>query len=687
MVAVVTTIIRFTGGFETLEIKRYDYFFTKRAIATWDERIVIVGYTEKDAEKYGESPSDEILRKVLEKVQKTRPTTVGLLFNRNSKPDDLTQRELLTTKIQSMPYLIQSDDDDKIPREPDNITRKMTLYKHSSTEPHIVWSIAKHYLENTGASIKEHKEITNRSIIIDYPDGKQATIKPLTLLNDGGYNTSIDNIINFQVLISWPFSAKTGFKIYSFDYFINNPPPNFLDKIVIVGEIKDRNIFKAPIIYDTEDRYSFLHSSEVVGIITSNILQQAEVPFVQVWSDPIEYLYFYAWMIASGVMIFWLCEELDPAKKWAKYLLSIAITGGVFLLSIYIISLAAFPKTWIPSVFVGRGVTFSFFFGSLVCLELKVREEQEKRLNKQKKLVKEQQRRIREKEQLEKRQKIEIERLKKTLLAQERLAFIGRLSPFLHHKIKNLYSNFELNVTASKIDLNDLETELYEILDMMETILNEDEADERKNKVFGLLQNINERFISKAQIFQSVNELFKRFLPRIRIGGTEYLEPEWLDINELIIESNKIVLFDFKLINQDIVIDVNLVLYENLPPIYGLPSEVRFILLNIIENAYYAVWEKSQTDPNYQGSITIRSERMTKAKIRIFIEDNGIGIPPHLREKVFEPFYSTKKSPEKTCGIGLTLTKDILEQQYYGKIYLESTESTCFVIEMPKNRF
>lgn len=682
IVAIGTTIVRFTGGFETLELKRYDYFFSKRAIATWDDRIIIVGYTKDDMKEYGESPPDDKLRQVLEKVKQARPTTVGLFFARESQPSDIAQRKLLNQQIQSMPSLIQADSNDKIAPEADNIMRKFPLNKYSSTKSHTIWKVAKDYLEKTGASITETKNFSNSSLIINYPNGDQSIIKPLTVLNDGGYNSSFDDLTDFQVLISWPYFHRK-FRTYSFQTIIDNPPQNFQDKLIIIGEMNPRNIFKAPV-YGDEGIYNYLYISEVAGIVISNILQQAEVPFVQVWSDPIEYLYLYAWLIASGIMVLWLCEELDPTKKWAKYILSIAITGGVFLISIYVISLAAFPITWIPSVFVSRGVTFNIFLCSLICLEFKVREEQNKVLEKQKQIVKEQQKRIRDKEKSEKEKEIEIETLKNTIISKERLAFIGRLSPFLHHKIKNLYSNFQLNITANQVDLENLETEFYEILNIIETILDEDESDDKKNKIFNLIQDINKRAIAETQIFQSVRDLFRRFLPRIRVGEVEYLDPQWLDINELIVESNNIVRFDFQLIDQDIIIHVNLDLADNLPTVYGLPSEVRFIFLNIIENAYYAVWQTSQTDSDYQPTIIIRSERVTEAKIRIFIEDNGIGIPRDLRTKVFEPFYSTKKSPEKTCGIGLTLAKDILEQQYCGQIYLEDRESTCFVIEMPR---
>ncbi|MGK7886609.1 MAG: CHASE2 domain-containing protein [Crocosphaera sp.] len=652
-VAVVTTIVRFTGGFESLEVKRYDYFFSKRAISKWDDRIVIIGYTEDDAKKYGDWLPDEKLTQVLKKVQIGRPTTVGLFFRREAKPASLAQRELLNNQIKSMPFLIKASGNHSFTPEKDNIVRKVLLYKPSG-ESHIIWAIAKHYLQIKGAEIQEEEK--PRSITIKYSDTKEVTIKPLSLLNDGGYHSYYRDLVGFQTLISWPFSARTRFTTYSFEQIINNPPPNLTDKIVIISGQTDRNLFKVPINYNEADIYNFLYSSEIAGLAISNILNQAEVPFVQTWSDPIEYLYLYGWLIASAIMILWLCEELDPTKKWAKYLLSISITWVVFLLSIYVISLVAFPRIWIPSVFVGRGISFTILFGSLVCLEFKVREEQNKNLEKQKKLVEEQKQRIIDKEKLEKQQKLEIAELKKRLLAEARLAFLGRLNAGYNHEIKNIL----FQIDAASNNSKNLVLELVALVNYQNL-----KQDDYQELVDLTLNNIE---IISTQVKRSKN-LRQQILPDT-FNLEDTLPPDLVDLGKILNECIKLVVYS-KSSNETIAVEKDY--QNNLYFIEANIPELNFVFISLLSNAWDAIEEKVQLTSlekvEYYPQLKIKVVHELD-NIIVTISDNGISIPKEKEKSIFEFFYTTKL-PSKGTGLGLSLAKDIITARHQGDIYLK----------------
>ncbi|MGK7887590.1 MAG: CHASE2 domain-containing protein [Crocosphaera sp.] len=681
-VATVTTIIRFTGGFESLELKRYDYFFSKRAISSWDQRIVIVGYTEEDREKYGESAPDKEMTQVLEKLRFSNATTIGLFFKRDQKPSIGEDRKKLNQQIQLMDNLIQTNGQDKLSPEPDNIVRKIQLYKQSSTEPSIVYEVSKHYLQLKGARIKETKNPP--SIIIKYSNGKEATIRPLTVLSDGGYNTSYKDLINFPVLISWPFN-KRGFETYSFSDIINNNIPDFKDKIVIVGSMKDRSLFKVPIAVG-DDNYSFSSSAEVGGIVISNLLNQAEVPFVRTWTDPIEYLYLYGWLVVSGAWILWMCEELDPAKKWAKYILSIVIASGVFLFSIYTISLVAFPKVWIPSVFVGRSVFVNVILCSFTCLELKVREEQSKRLEKQKSLLQEQKQRLKDKEKLEEEKKREIKTLKTRLLSQERLAFFGKLSPFIRHEIIGLYDDFYRKIARIEKMMSKQEKNILEILPYLEDSLDNDEFDEYTESLLNSEQQTLARLQEMEDILQKSSDLITRFFPLVREDSTDsFILPQSLDLNELLRECTQITTYNFKYSEKHNTFNINIVeeLDENLLFFWGVSSELRFIFVNLIENAYYAVIEKHETETDsYTPTVWIKTQQIENT-IQIIIQDNGIGINPNFLEKIFEPLFTTKTKYKQT-GVGLSLTKDLLELNYNALIEVKSDQGlTSFIVTFP----
>ena len=688
-IATITTIIRFTGSLETLELKRYDYLWTKKSLAQWDQRIVLVGYTDSDVEQYGESPPDKILRQVLQKIELGQPTTTGLLYRRQGKSVTPSERVLLEEQMNSMTSLIRSDSQNSLTPEPDNIIRKAQLYqqvsptkKTTKQHRHFVWKVALDYLQKQGANIQENRVINNPSITITYPNGKTAFILPLTISFDGGYSAEAQDLRNFQVLVSWPASVNTA-PLYSFEDILNNSTLNLKNKIVIVGNMANfgQQMVKTPVVnqkYPYKSRYTL----EWMGIIISNILQQAEVPFVQVWRDEIEYLYFYMWMIISGLSVAWLSEELAPEKTWFKYLLGVAISWVVIMFSIGGISLTAFPLLWIPSVFIWHGVSFNIFFCSLACLELKVREEQQKRLVDK---IKEQEKSLQKELDLKQQQEIYIEQLKNTLIAQERLAFVGKLMPFLRHRLLNYYDEFNLNIDVNQLELEKILNGIQELVIIAESVIGEDRAEDKKEYLLDLIEEFNHRYNEQRIIIQSSKKLVERFLPMLRNKEmSKYLKPQFVKINDIIIESSRVAQFDFKTFHRNLIVQLNLMLEEETPEIWGLSSELQFAFVNVIENAYYAVWQKKQlSSSEYIPTVTIHSE-VTQEQIKIKVSDNGIGISPAKSLEIFKPFYTTKQERQQTSGIGLTLTKDILEQHYHGNIYLDSQEDiTCFVIELP----
>lgn len=255
-IATITTIIRFTGSLETLELKRYDYLWTKKSLAQWDQRIVLVGYTDSDMEQYGESPPDKILRQVLQKIELGQPTTTGLLYRRQGKSVTPSERVLLEEQMNSMTSLIRSDYQNSFTPEPDNIIRKAQLYqqvsptkKTTKQHRHFVWKVALDYLQKQGANIQENRVINNPSITITYPNGKTAFILPLTISFDGGYSAEAQDLRNFQVLVSWPASVNTA-PLYSFEDILNNPTLNLKEKIVIVGNMANfgQQMVKTPVV-------------------------------------------------------------------------------------------------------------------------------------------------------------------------------------------------------------------------------------------------------------------------------------------------------------------------------------------------------------------------------------------------------------------------------------------------------
>ena len=130
--------------------------------------------------------------------------------------------------------------------------------------------------------------------------------------------------------------------------------------------------------------------------------------------------------------------------------------------------------------------------------------------------------------------------------------------------------------------------------------------------------------------------------------------------------------------------DYELIADENLPKIEVVPQEIGRVLLNLINNAFYAVTvgeapsradvKQSLTDvkTNYQPKVTVTTQALDH-QIEIRIADNGTGIPEGIKSKIFQPFFTTKPTGEGT-GLGLSLAYDIVTKGHGGTIECESVE-------------
>ncbi len=123
---------------------------------------------------------------------------------------------------------------------------------------------------------------------------------------------------------------------------------------------------------------------------------------------------------------------------------------------------------------------------------------------------------------------------------------------------------------------------------------------------------------------------------------------------------------------------------ETIGKVQLVPQEIGRVLLNMLNNAFYAVTEKKKTNPGFQPLVTISTQK-TGDNIAITICDNGNGIPQKVMEKIFQPFFTTKPTGEGT-GLGLSLSYDIVKT-HGGKISVQTHEGegTEFTVLLPAN--
>lgn len=126
----------------------------------------------------------------------------------------------------------------------------------------------------------------------------------------------------------------------------------------------------------------------------------------------------------------------------------------------------------------------------------------------------------------------------------------------------------------------------------------------------------------------------------------------------------------------------------DIEPIKVIPQDIGRVILNLINNAFYAVTEKKkQSGEDYQPTVWI-STRQINGTVEIRVKDNGTGIPQKVRDKIFQPFYTTKPSGQGT-GLGLSMSYDIIKA-HGGELKVETKEGQgsefIILITSPKEK-
>jgi signal transduction histidine kinase len=118
------------------------------------------------------------------------------------------------------------------------------------------------------------------------------------------------------------------------------------------------------------------------------------------------------------------------------------------------------------------------------------------------------------------------------------------------------------------------------------------------------------------------------------------------------------------------------------------PQEITRVLLNLISNGFYAVAKRrGDNSLGFDATLSV-STRNRGEHVEIRIRDNGVGIPPEVKEKIFNPFFTTKPPGEGT-GLGLSMSHDIIVKQHGGRINVDTEPGafTEFTILLPRKQF
>jgi signal transduction histidine kinase len=160
-------------------------------------------------------------------------------------------------------------------------------------------------------------------------------------------------------------------------------------------------------------------------------------------------------------------------------------------------------------------------------------------------------------------------------------------------------------------------------------------------------------------------------------------QKEPADINALVDEYIRLSYHGLRAKDKSFNATLKSELDQSLGNIQIIPQDIGRVILNLLNNAFFSVSEKvKQHIPGYEPTVKVTTKNMGE-KVRVSVQDNGMGIPPGIRDKIFQPFFTTKSSGKGT-GLGLSLSYDIVKA-HGGEIGVDSKpdEYTVFHIDLP----
>jgi signal transduction histidine kinase len=270
----------------------------------------------------------------------------------------------------------------------------------------------------------------------------------------------------------------------------------------------------------------------------------------------------------------------------------------------------------------------------------------------------------------------QIEQLKEQLKKQEKLASLGILSAGIAHEIQNPL-NFVINFSkmSGKL-LKDLE----EIVEDNEDKLPEEDREDLDD----ILADLKENLSKIAEHGERAISIIQGILLVSRGKDGEFLPT---DICRLVKEYVWLSYHAMRANHKGFNVTIREQYMEGMPQAMVIPQDLSRAVLNVMNNASYAVWNKAQTsDSSYQPEVDVSVE-VRDGNIVITLKDNGEGMNKETKERLFENFYTTKPVGQGT-GLGMAITRDIVENKHGGKLTFESTEGlgTTFTFTIPMKK-
>jgi signal transduction histidine kinase len=189
--------------------------------------------------------------------------------------------------------------------------------------------------------------------------------------------------------------------------------------------------------------------------------------------------------------------------------------------------------------------------------------------------------------------------------------------------------------------------------------------DKTRREIAELTNTLRDNLDKIVQHGKRADSIVKNMLLHSREGSGEHRP---VDVNTLVEESLNLAYHGARAEKQGFKINMERSFDPDAGQVDVYPQEITRALLNLISNGFYAATKRKEQDNSdgYEPTLAASTKNLGE-KVEIRIRDNGTGIPPEAREKMFNPFFTTKPAGEGT-GLGLSITHDIIVKQHSGSI-------------------
>jgi two-component system NtrC family sensor kinase len=261
------------------------------------------------------------------------------------------------------------------------------------------------------------------------------------------------------------------------------------------------------------------------------------------------------------------------------------------------------------------------------------------------------------------------------LIQAQKMAALGQLTAGIAHEIKNPL-NFVNNFAALSVELLD------ELKDTAAPALSKLDGDKR-GEIDDTVDMLTSNLEKIAEHGKRADNIVKSMLEHSRGVTGERRE---VDLNGLIDEALNLAYHGARAHDQNFNINLERKLDADLGRIELAPQEMTRVFLNLFGNGFYAATKRAREndEASFRPTLTVATRDLGEA-VEVRVRDNGTGIPPEVRDKLFQPFFTTKPTGEGT-GLGLSISYDIVTQQHGGNIEVDSRvgEFTEFTVRLPR---